>query len=155
MNCLLSMNIRGLGGMRKLLSIRHFLRNKVPSIIFIQETMQCAKKATSCFNAMFPEWHLAARDAFGRSGGELVMWDPAKVDMKAYGFFGGILLTGFIRGFKQRIHLINIYAPYMEKLIFWRRMATSGILMFDNLILVGDFNLSLHEDEIWGTRSRK
>lgn len=65
----------------------------------MQETINNADRAISCFRDMFPEWHMVARDAEGLSGGELVMWDPEIASFKAYGFYGGIILSGHLRGY--------------------------------------------------------
>jgi hypothetical protein len=36
---------------------------------------------------------------------------------------------------------------------FWNQVADSGLLTKDNLILVGDFNLTLSSEEVWGGNS--
>lgn len=117
--------------------------------------MHGAEKSISVFRAMVPDWHLAARDADGRSGDKIVTWDPSNASFKAYGFVGGILLSGFVRGFEHKIHIINLYAPCHDRLSFWNGMESCGILQLENLLIDGYFNLVLKDDEIWGSTGRK
>ena len=82
------------------------------------------------------------------------MWDPRWFTFKAYMFFGGILLSGHMRGMVESLNIINIYAPYVGRQSFWIKMQDSGILGLPNLIMMGDLNLTLQSDEIWGSAAR-
>lgn len=140
---LISFNIRGLGGKAKFLSLSDFFLKNFPVFIFIQETMHKADRAISYFRPMFPGWHMAVQDAEGLFGGELFMWDPNIPSFKAYDFFGGIILSSHLRGFNKRLHFVNLYAPYLNMASFWKRMICSGIFQLENLVIAGDFNLTL------------
>ena len=59
-----------------------------------------------------------------------------------------------MRGFQHKIHLINLYAPYRERMQFWNRMEGCGFLLLDRLIIVEDFNCSLDDGEIWGEKGQ-
>ena len=104
---------------------------------------------------MLREWHMVAKDVVGRFEGLPALWDPRWVSMKAYSFFGGISLTSFFQGFSHRIHLINIYAPYLDRLTFWKKMEDCGIIFLQNFIIASDFNCTLSKDEIWGEKGRE
>ena len=93
-----------------------------------------------------------ARDANGCFGGEVAMWDPQCTSFKAYGFFGGIILFRHIQGFRHRLHLVNLYAPYKDRVTFWQRMVNCGIFLLDHLLIVGDFNTTLDDAYIWGKK---
>ena len=152
---IVSLNIRGLGGKEKFLSIKNYLFLCKPTFIFIQETMHTADSAILYFRTVYSDWHLAAIDVEGQSGGLVALWDPKWANMRAYSFFGGILLSGKCRGFKHRINFINMYAPYKERLIFWRRIEACGILSLQNILIAGDLNCVLHDSEIWGDKGRR
>ena len=83
-----------------------------------------------------------------------MMWDLCWYSLKEFGFFGDILLTGFCRGFSKCIHIINLYTPYSNKLQFWERLDRCGFLDLRNTILVGEFNVALKVDDIWGVKGR-
>ena len=152
---LVSLNLRGLGDHGKFLSVSNFFSACKPTFIFIQETMHPDDCVILYFRKMFPDWHLSAKSAEGRSGGLVAMWNPRWASMKAFSFFGGILLSGFCRGFQDRIHLINIYAPYLDRKDFWQRMDDCGLLSLSNLLIAGDFNCALCDKDVWGPRGRR
>lgn len=64
--------------------------------------------------AMLPEWHMVVKYVVGCSRGLMALWDPRWASTKAFIFFGGILLAGLFHGFSHIIHLINVYAPYLD-----------------------------------------
>lgn len=70
------------------------------------------------FRKMLPNWHMAATNAYGLFGGLVVIWDTWWVNVKAFSCFVGILLTGHIHRLKGRIHILNVYAPYVIKPFF-------------------------------------
>jgi len=78
------------------------------------------------------------------------MWDPEWIRAKAYKYCAGILLTASIRGQDFILNLINIYAPYKNRLAYWERIFQSRILEVKSLLMAGDFNLALGSAECWG-----
>ena len=47
------------------------------------------------------------------------------------------------------LSILNVYAPYKNKYLFWDSLSASGLLNSQNLILVGDLNFSMSPSEIW------
>ena len=154
MTIVVSINIRSLGGKGKYLSLRDFLKKLNPSIICIQESMHLADHSIVVFCSMFQAWNIAAWDALGHSRGEIILWNPIVAMFKAFSFFGGTLIIGHCRGHRNMPHIINLYAHDQERRIFWDWMDRSEILSLSNLIIAGDFNSSLHPDDIWGRDGR-
>ena len=105
---IVSLNLHGLGGHDKFLYLRDFFKCLNPSFIFIKETLHPTDHTLSFFRAMFLAWHMVVKDAEGRFGGLAALWDPRWASLKAFSFFGGILLTGYFRGFSHKVHLINL-----------------------------------------------
>lgn len=46
--------------------------------------------------------------------------------------------------------ILNVYGPYTRRKPFWEMVFANGILNDPHLILVGDLNLTLCSDEVWG-----
>jgi hypothetical protein len=73
---LLSLNIRGVGGLLKMASMRRLLSKTSPDILFLQETLVSEEKARLFVNSLRPDWMVCAINALGKSSGILVAWDP-------------------------------------------------------------------------------
>ena len=50
--------------------------------------------------------------------------------------------------------ILNVYGPFYDKKTFWDRLAGFGALDIPNLILGGDLNLTLNNNESWGKNAR-
>jgi len=144
-------NMRGLGGNLKFLSLKRLFDRIRPDIICIQETMASADKACAYFQRLFPGWDVVAIDANGMSGGVLCGWNPKFCDFKAFSTSAGILVQGFMRGCDTLVKFFNIYGPFRDREVFWRKLADCGILKDPALILLGDLNFTLSPTEIWGS----
>lgn len=150
MTFLVSYNIRGLGAAPKFLALKATFLSASPHIIFVQETMHSSSTALAFFRRMFPSWHMAAISADGLSGGLVSLWDPLMVKAKAYKCLAGILISATIRGRPHPINLLNVYAPYRNRLPFWDSLLDSGILDINSLLIAGDLNFTLSSQECWG-----
>lgn len=64
------------------------------------------------------------------SGDLDALWDPRWATMYAYKFFGGILLSAYIRDVSARLHFLNVYALYNDRV--WMIVISSklGILFW-------------------------
>ena len=69
-----------------------------------------------------PGWCVVAVDANGHSSGTIAIWDPTMANLKAYNFFGGILLSSQIRGMVGTYNIKNLYVPYQNRIEFWKHM---------------------------------
>lgn len=150
MTFLVSFNIRGLGATPKFLALKETLVSVHPLIIFIQETMPSSSDSLAFFRRMFPSWYMVATGAEGMSGGLVVLWNPVFVRAKPYKCCAGILLSASIRGRPQIINILNIYAPYRDRVPFWDMLFGSEILDIKSLLIVGDLNLTLNSAKCWG-----
>ncbi len=48
------------------------------------------------------------------------------------------------------IKVINIYGPYLNRVPFWDSLFCNPLLSGDSLVLGGDLNFSLRQNEVWG-----
>lgn len=88
-----------------------------------------------------------------------VWWTPLCLEpkcIKPYGFgtIGGILFKGISVGFSGVCNFFNVYAPYLNRRIFWDSPILLDILSLPNLVLASDFNLTLSDAEVWRATSR-
>lgn len=148
------MNICGLGADQLFLALKNLFYSAQPKIILIQETMHSNHVSISYFRKMFPSWHLVASEAKGLSGGLAVLWDPVWIRAKAYKCFAGILISASIRGNDCPINILNIYAPYKNRILFWEKKFALEIFDIETLMIAGDLNVTLSSEERWGN-SRK
>ena len=130
----ISMNIRGLGADPKFLALKNFFHSENPKIILIQETMHDASAAISYFTKMYPSWHISATEAMGLSGGLAVLWDRSWIKAKTYRCLAGILISAKLRGHNSPINILNIYAPYRDRMLFWEKILDSEIFDVENLL---------------------
>jgi len=66
----------------------------------------------------------------------------------------GILIAAHLRGHRNPINILNIYAPYKNRWPFWDKLFESEILYIDFLMIAGDLNVSLSMEEIWGAKKK-
>jgi endonuclease/exonuclease/phosphatase family metal-dependent hydrolase len=149
----LSLNLRGTGGILKLASVRSVLDRTRPNIVFLQETLVNADKARCFFQLLRPKWLVCAVNSAGTSGGLLAAWDPSLFNLVPYLTYGGILLTGYCLASKRFYNLLNTYGSCTERKSFWEKVENSGLLSLKNLVLAGDLNLTLNAGESWGSRA--
>lgn len=149
-----SMNIRCLGADPNILAIKDLFRSSKSKILLIQETMHGCQETISYFRCMFPTQHMAEMGATGLSGGLAVLWDLAWILVVAFKCFVVLLPLAYIRGSPRPFHILNVYAPYKECFPFWDHFLSSEILDLDSLLIGGDLNCTLSNDEIWGRGRR-
>jgi len=147
---LLSLNIRGVGGSKKLSYVRRLLLLIQPDIIFFQETLVDESRARTFFSKLNPTWYSTAVSSVGKLGGLLVAWDPKNFKLRPYICCGGLLVTGISFELKEQLLFLNVYGPYSDIIFFWQKLGDRGILSIKNLIVVGEFNFTLNEGDIWG-----
>lgn len=126
MTFLISMNIRGLGATPKFLALKEIFLPARPKIIFIQETMHSSIVSLAFFRKMFSSWHMVATEENGQSGGLAVLWDLTWIKVKAFKCCASILISATIRGQALVINILNVYAPYRNRLPFWERLFALG-----------------------------
>ena len=115
---ILSLNIRGLGGRPKTISLRALINSLKPDFILLQETMCSNIPALLAFSKLLPTSEFCAVSARGLSGGLLSAWNLLKVKCKAFYTCAGILLQATIRGLSTPFHLLNVYGPYKDRIFF-------------------------------------
>jgi hypothetical protein len=51
---------------------------------------------------------------------------------------------------RKILNIINLYGSFTDRKIFWEDLKDQGVLIGDNTIMGGDFNLTLSSYEVWG-----
>jgi hypothetical protein len=98
-----------------------------PDIVFLQETLVVGDKAKCFFLQCFPSWNVVALDPCGRSGGFLSGWNPTFVELCSFGTSTGIYLEGRFKQSVEKVKLLNCYAPYKDRELFWQPIIESGL----------------------------
>ena len=147
---ILSMNIRGFGGVAKQKSLGRLLPDLRPDMILLQETMCCYTQALYLFSKLKPGWELCASDATTLSSGLLAGWDPHLVHCNDFSSPAGIILKENFKGLAETFTVINCYGPYTQIITLWNTMVAGGLLGQPNLLLDGDLNFTLSSAEVRG-----
>lgn len=79
-------------------------------------------------------------------------WKPFSFNLMVYMTPVGILLTRNSQGSTPCIQIINCYAAYSGRHIFWDRVLETCSLDVPSLIVLGDLNLIVDNNEIWGNK---
>lgn len=151
----LSLNLRVLGDASKKLSLKHLISLVYPFIIFIQESMCAKDKYFEYFLSIYPRWNVMATDSCCLLGGMVALWDPKWVNLKAYKFFAGILLSRFIRGFSCHLHFLNLYVSCQDRTYFFENLDACRVLKIGSLQIAGDLNATLLSEVCWGLQSKR
>lgn len=61
-----------------------------------------------------------------------------------------LIIEVFSRGVSKSFKVLNVYGPYGEKRVFWKRTFNLAVLQGPNLIIGGDLKFNLNFGEIWG-----
>jgi hypothetical protein len=93
---------------------------------------------------------MCAVSSVGNSDGLLVTWDSNKLTLVPTLCGGCIFLSGVSLETHRVINFLNVYGPCTERLSFWDRLVTKGLLATKILILARDLNFTTGVDEVWG-----
>ena len=108
---IISLNIRGFGGLAKQKTLRSLFRSLKPDMNLVQETLCSAYQALWDFSKLMPGWEFCALDASGLSSGLLTGWNPHSVRCKAFETVDSILVQGRFREFSLPLSILNCYDP--------------------------------------------
>ena len=146
----LSWNCKGLGSKIKEEAIKDLTSLYQPDIFLIQET----KMEEDVFLHVTPKfWKKRGKAAIssrGASGGIGTLWDDKKfeaVDIKYNSYWILTLLRQ--KDTNTLVRIFNIYAPnsYAEKKVCWRLLREEKSNLQGNVILAGDLNVTLSQEE--------
>lgn len=99
---------------------------------------------------MFLNWYISATASSGLSRGLVGSWDPTWVSVEAFQCFAGILLEASFHGIPGHVHILNVYAPYKDSLIFWGLLFSFRIMELVSVIIESALNYTISRDEVWG-----
>jgi hypothetical protein len=76
-------------------------------------------------------------------GGLLSGWNPTLAELDAFDTSAGIYLEGRFKQSTDKVKLLNCYAPYKDRELFWQPIFQSGLLREEGIIVGGDLNFTL------------
>ena len=146
----LSWNYRGLGSKSKEESMMDLVSLHQPDIFLIQETKM---EEAAFLHVSFKFWKKRGKatvSSRGASGGIGTLWDDKKfeaVDIKYSSCWILTLLRQ--KDTNTLVRIFNIYAPnsYAEKKVCWRLLREEKSNLQGNVILAGDLNVTLSQEE--------
>ncbi|XP_057808850.1 uncharacterized protein LOC131023324 [Salvia miltiorrhiza] len=141
----LSYNIRGLGSKIKKREIREIIQKQEIDVVFLQETKMGQLSEPDLKSIWGTEAvEFANRQAEGRSGGILTLWNPAKFSCSSqWNGEGALFVNGIWLSGNFPCVLINVYASQMlkDREELWDRI---GLVVKQNrdscVCVAGDFN---------------
>lgn len=130
-----SLNVCGVGGRSKKLSMKRLFTYVRPDVIFIQETIVIGIKLDPFFSQFLRGWEMVTVDANGCSSGLITTWNPKFVRFSPYNTSIDILISRSFTGIEMELDLLNCYGPYAVREIFWNRLRDDGILNLTSFII--------------------
>ena len=93
-------------------------------------------------------------DSIGLVGGLLIVWSPklSLLDVSCLPSYINTTLKDSVTGVDYT--LINTYGPFVEKKNFWEPFFSKEVMNSQNLIVGGDLNFTLSQNEVWGISAR-
>ena len=152
---LMSFNSRGLAGPVKKTAFIRMLTLEDPDVILLQETLGVGEVIKERLELWLPRWSFITLDANGHSGGLAVGWRKCCVKLVSAWGMDSVLGAEFHSeelGFTFPV--LNVYGPYLNRGLFWDNLLQHPLVSGDSLVMGGDFNFSLGQNEIWGPRAR-
>ena len=146
----LSWNYRGLGSKSKEEAMTDLISLHHPDIFLIQETKMEEYVFLQTSTNFWKKRGKAAISSRGASGGIGTLWDDTKYEAVDIKYNTSWILTQ-LRHKESNIlvRIYNIYAPnsYVEKKNCWNLLHEERSNLQGNVILVGDLNIILSQDE--------
>ncbi|KAL8516062.1 hypothetical protein ACS0TY_014658 [Phlomoides rotata] len=142
---ILTYNIRGLGSKAKLREVRELIREHKIDFCCIQESKKEVIDEFLC-RAVWGEGNFswAFREADGRSGGLLSVWNSDKFAIVSnWHMLGAVIVNGLWGADRIQCCIINVYAPcpLVDRIDLWDRLlGTLNQVAPSCICLAGDFN---------------
>ncbi|KAL8516077.1 hypothetical protein ACS0TY_014670 [Phlomoides rotata] len=149
---LLSYNVRGLGSRAKCREIREMIKGQGVDFCCVQETKKENIDEMFC-KRVWGEGNIgwAFREAEGRSGGILSIWNADKFSvMSCWHTRGAVVVNGMWGSERSHCCIINVYAPcpLTERKLLWEMIETIVSQNITSCIcVIGDFNSIRRESE--------
>jgi hypothetical protein len=109
------MNVRGLGGKPKILSLNRLLESNFLDIVLLQETMGCVDTIIKNIKEYVKGWQFVSLDYFGSSRGLITsLWEILSL---SYSFEvpSGLVIFVHNRELDSYFHILNLYKPYNDR----------------------------------------
>ena len=145
----MSFNCRGLASPLKKSSLRRLVELNQPDVILLQETLGCSEEVVRVLETLLSGWKFVAVDARGRSGGLASGWkvQSCRCDC-SWGIYSGVGLLVWDSELGKALTILNIYGPYLNRASFWDTLFNLDLFEDTDVILGGDFNLTLGASEV-------
>jgi len=151
---ILSLNIRDLGGSPTHLTLKQLFQTVSPEVLFLQETKVVGSWAQEILSRWLKDWSFVTSDSNGLVGGLLTVWSPKSYlsDVTCLPSYINTTLKDSMTGVDYT--LINTCGPFVEKNNFWEPFFAKEVINSQNLIVGGDLNFTLSQNEVWGIYAR-
>jgi hypothetical protein len=111
-------NIRGLGGKDKKMSLQGLMDVARLYIIMILETMGRFKTLIFDLERLSPRWGFVGIDTSGLSGGLFIGFSAKLMLVNRYSISSGLLTDFFSKELNRSFSILNLYGPYDGKEAF-------------------------------------
>jgi ribonuclease HI/exonuclease III len=146
-----SWNCRGMGSKKKEEALKDILKSSKASILLLQETKMSQQDVLRTLSKAWKGSQGVAGNARGASGGICTLWDASRIDMiSSHICMHWIHTKVHHKSTGCQVSIFNIYAPQIlgEKIHCWDSLQTYlQQNKLSNIILGGDFNVTLAQDE--------
>jgi ribonuclease HI/exonuclease III len=146
-----SWNCRGMGSKKKEEALKDILKSSEASILLLQETKMGQQEVLRTLSKVWKGCQGVAGNSRGASGGICTLWDSSRIDMiSTHICMHWIHTKVHHKSTGCQVSIFNIYAPQIlgEKIQCWDSLQTYlQQNQLTNIILGGDFNVTLAQDE--------
>ena len=134
-------------------SLQRLIDFNRPNVVLLQETLGLNEEVSCILETLLPGLQFVAVDVRDRSSGLALGWNLKSCRCDGvWSFSSGIGVDIFDAHLGKVLTILNIYGPFVKRVPYWNSLLKKDFVTNREVILGGDFYLSLRCVEVWGPK---